>query len=136
MVDPGLAMWRHLMANKPTRQARVKERATRQAKVKIHQKNGLGKLQPGGRHEAASTQHFLKSMGVTGPQLRKALKDLTEEAEQRSFWLWLRRKNQAWGKKCPSVSYMGATARKCLCCCSAGSHLPEPSTTASAIGNN
>lgn len=46
----------------------------------------------------ASTQRFLKNMGVTGPKLRKALKDLTEEAEQGSFWLWLRRKDQAWGK--------------------------------------
>lgn len=85
-----------------TRQARVEERPTRQTKVKRPksiQKSGLGKLRPGGRHEAASTQHFLKSMGVTGPKLRKALKDLTEEAEQRSFRLWLRRKDQAWGKE-------------------------------------
>ncbi|XP_035527992.1 uncharacterized protein LOC118335673 [Morone saxatilis] len=47
----------------------------------------------------ASTQRFLKNMGVTGPKLRKALKDLAEEAEQGSFWLWLRRKDQVWGKQ-------------------------------------
>jgi len=46
-----------------------------------------------------STQRFLKSMGVTGPKLRNAMKVLAEEAEQGSFWLWLRRKDQAWGKQ-------------------------------------
>ena len=45
-----------------------------------------------------STLHFLKSMGVTGPKLKKALKNLAEEAEQGSFWLWLRRKDKAWGR--------------------------------------
>ncbi|XP_041959423.1 GTPase IMAP family member 9-like [Alosa sapidissima] len=35
----------------------------------------------------ASTECFLKNMGVTGPKLREALKDLAEEAEQGSFWL-------------------------------------------------
>ncbi|CAM4697765.1 unnamed protein product [Leuciscus chuanchicus] len=46
----------------------------------------------------ASTQRFLKSMGVTGPKLRKALKDLAEEAEQESFWLWIRKEGPGVGK--------------------------------------
>ncbi|RXN24825.1 hypothetical protein ROHU_021965 [Labeo rohita] len=45
-----------------------------------------------------STQRFLKTLGVRGHKLQKALKDLAEEAEQGSFWLWLRRKDKAWGR--------------------------------------
>ena len=46
-----------------------------------------------------STQRLLVSLGVSGSKLRKALKDLAEEAEQGSFWLWLRRRDRAWGKQ-------------------------------------
>lgn len=30
----------------------------------------------------------LKTLGITGPKQRKALKELAEEAEQGNFWLW------------------------------------------------
>lgn len=40
-------------------------------------------------YTATSTQQFLKSFRITGSKLRNALKDLAEEAEQGSFWLWL-----------------------------------------------
>lgn len=48
-----------------------------------------------------STLRLMTSLGITGSKLRKALKDLAEEAEQGSFWLWLRlqRKDRAWGKQ-------------------------------------
>lgn len=49
-------------------------------------------------YTGTSTQQFLKSLGITGFKLRKALKDLAEEAELGSILLWLRRKNTAWGK--------------------------------------
>lgn len=101
-------------SSKPTRQARVEERPTRQAKVKrpksvkkVAWESFNQDLHTILVYEAASTQHFLKSMGVTGPKLRKALKDLTEEAEQGSFWLRLRRKDQAWGKESVLASASG-----------------------------
>lgn len=46
-----------------------------------------------------SIQRLLKNVGVTGPKLKKASKDLAEEAEKASFWLWLRRKDMVWGKQ-------------------------------------
>lgn len=46
----------------------------------------------------SSTQHLLRSVGVAGPGLKKASKDLAEEAQRRSYWLWLRRKDKAFGK--------------------------------------
>ncbi|KAK7912697.1 hypothetical protein WMY93_012908 [Mugilogobius chulae] len=49
-------------------------------------------------YTGSSTQRFLKTIGVNGPHLRKALKDMAEEAEQGSFWIWLRRKDKAWGR--------------------------------------
>lgn len=48
------------------------------------------------RFVGTSTQRFLKSVGVTGTKLKRALKDLAEEAEQGRYWLWPRRK--IWGK--------------------------------------
>lgn len=50
-------------------------------------------------YTGTSTQWLLRSLGITGSKLRKALKDLAEEAEQGSFWLWPRRKDKAWGKE-------------------------------------
>ena len=41
----------------------------------------------------------MRDAGVTGGDLRKAIKELAEEAEKGSFWLWLRRKDKCWGKK-------------------------------------
>ena len=46
-----------------------------------------------------STQHLLKALGITGSKQRKALKELAEEAEKGSFWLWLRRKDPKWGNQ-------------------------------------
>ena len=45
-----------------------------------------------------SATRLLRDAGVTGGKLRKAIKDLAEEAEKGSFWLWLRRKDRSWGK--------------------------------------
>ena len=45
-----------------------------------------------------STIRLLKDTGVTGGTLKKATKELAEEAEKGSFWLWLRRKDKCWGK--------------------------------------
>ena len=44
-----------------------------------------------------STIRLLKETGVTGGTLKKATKELAEEAEKGSFWLWLRRKDKCWG---------------------------------------
>ncbi|RXN06597.1 hypothetical protein ROHU_032706 [Labeo rohita] len=45
-----------------------------------------------------STIRLLREAGVTRGKLRRATKDLAEEAEKGSFWLWLRRKDRCWGK--------------------------------------
>lgn len=45
-----------------------------------------------------STTRLLRDVGVTGGNLKKATKELAEEAEKGSFWLWLRRKDKSWGK--------------------------------------
>lgn len=47
----------------------------------------------------SSTQRFLKTMGINGAKLRKTMRELAEEAEKRSFWLWLRRKDKAWVRR-------------------------------------
>ena len=41
---------------------------------------------------------LLRDTGVTGGKLRKATKELAEEAKKGSFWFWLRRKDRSWGK--------------------------------------
>ena len=46
-----------------------------------------------------SIQRLLRRMGVTGPKLKRAARDLAEEAERASFWLWLRRRDRSWGKE-------------------------------------
>ena len=45
-----------------------------------------------------SIQRLLKTLGIRGAKLERVRKELAEEAEQGSFWLWLRRKDRAWGK--------------------------------------
>ena len=40
---------------------------------------------------------LLRSAGMMGTSLRKAVKELGEEAEKASYWLWLRRKEKGWG---------------------------------------
>ncbi|XP_060789308.1 uncharacterized protein LOC132894068 [Neoarius graeffei] len=46
-----------------------------------------------------SIQHLLRKIGVTGTKLKRASRELAEEAERASFWLWLRRKDMSWGKE-------------------------------------
>lgn len=41
---------------------------------------------------------LLHSAGMMGASLRKAVKELEEEAENASYWLWLRRKESGWGQ--------------------------------------
>ena len=45
-----------------------------------------------------STTRLLREVGVTRGKLKKATKELSEEAEKGIFWLWLRRKDKCWGK--------------------------------------
>ena len=45
-----------------------------------------------------STICLPRDTGVTGGNLKKTTKELAEEAEKGSFWLWLRRKDMSWGK--------------------------------------
>lgn len=44
-----------------------------------------------------SAVHLLRELGVSGACSRKALKDLSEEAEKSSFSLWIKRKDVCWG---------------------------------------
>ena len=46
-----------------------------------------------------STNRFLRDIGFTTAKAKKVLKDLSEEAEKGSFWLWLRRKDKGWGNR-------------------------------------
>ncbi|KAJ8332759.1 hypothetical protein SKAU_G00416550 [Synaphobranchus kaupii] len=45
----------------------------------------------------SSTFRLLRDLGCTGAGHRRASKELAEEAEKGSFWLWLRRKDTSWG---------------------------------------
>lgn len=45
-----------------------------------------------------STQQLLKTLGFTGQVRKQAMQHPAQEAEQGSFWLWLRRKDKAWGR--------------------------------------
>ena len=45
----------------------------------------------------SSMARLLRDMGCTGAGHRKAMRELAEEAEKGSFWLWLRRKHKSWG---------------------------------------
>lgn len=65
------------------------------------------------RLHCKTIQRFLKSLGITGSKLRKAFKDLAEEAEQGSFWL--RRKDKAWGKQGSYSWLQGAAGRHPYC---------------------
>ena len=46
-----------------------------------------------------STKRFLRDIGYTETKARKAIKELAEEAERGSFWLWLRRRDKSWGPR-------------------------------------
>ncbi|KAL7378001.1 hypothetical protein ABVT39_007243 [Epinephelus coioides] len=50
-------------------------------------------------YTGASAQRLFKSLGIRGAKLKRAIRDIAEEAEQGSFWLWLRRKDKSWGKQ-------------------------------------
>ncbi|KAJ8350643.1 hypothetical protein SKAU_G00257730 [Synaphobranchus kaupii] len=45
----------------------------------------------------SSASRLLRDLGCTGAGHRRASKELAEEAEKGSFWLWLRRKDTSWG---------------------------------------
>ncbi|KAJ8356842.1 hypothetical protein SKAU_G00196360 [Synaphobranchus kaupii] len=47
-----------------------------------------------------STTRLLRDAGVAGGKLKKATKELAEEVEKGSFWLWLRRKDKG-GERTP-----------------------------------
>jgi len=44
-----------------------------------------------------STSHLLKDLGLRGATLSRSTKELSEEAEKASHWLWLKRRDKAWG---------------------------------------
>nr|XP_061819532.1 uncharacterized protein LOC133608354 [Nerophis lumbriciformis] len=44
-----------------------------------------------------SATRLLRAAGMTGSNLRRAIKELAEEAEKASFWMWLRRRDNTWG---------------------------------------
>ncbi|KAG1971952.1 hypothetical protein F2P79_000201 [Pimephales promelas] len=46
----------------------------------------------------SSTVRLLREMGRTGARCRKAIKELAEEAERGSFWLWLRTSTRGGGQ--------------------------------------
>ncbi|KAK7898520.1 hypothetical protein WMY93_019373 [Mugilogobius chulae] len=48
---------------------------------------------------ANSTIRLLKEVGITGRAQKKLIKELATAAEKSSHWLWLRRKEIAWGAK-------------------------------------
>ena len=48
---------------------------------------------------ANSTIRLLKEVGVRGQAQRRTIKELATAAERSSHWLWLRRKEMAWGAK-------------------------------------
>ena len=45
----------------------------------------------------SSAIRLLRAVGMTGHSLKRAIKELGEEAEKASFWMWLRRKDSSWG---------------------------------------
>ena len=45
----------------------------------------------------SSTSRLLRDVGLRGARLSKATKELSEEAEKASHWLWLRRRDKSWG---------------------------------------
>ncbi len=45
----------------------------------------------------SSTVRLIRDMGCIRAGCRKAIKELAEEIEKGSFWLWLRRKHRSWG---------------------------------------
>lgn len=45
----------------------------------------------------SSTTHLLRDLGLKGKELHKATRELSEEAEKVSFWLWLRWWDKLWG---------------------------------------
>lgn len=70
---------------------RKKEKYTKQAAV-CSQAGWRAVIYPGEvgcqGYTVTSMQRFLRFPGITGTELRKVLKDLAEEAKQRSFLLW------------------------------------------------
>lgn len=45
-----------------------------------------------------SAARLLRDIGCSGAGSRRAIKELAEEAEKGSFWLWLRRRERVWGQ--------------------------------------
>ncbi|KAJ8356956.1 hypothetical protein SKAU_G00197500 [Synaphobranchus kaupii] len=44
-----------------------------------------------------STTRLLKDLGLRGRAISKATREIAEEVEKASFWLWLRRRDKTWG---------------------------------------
>lgn len=60
------------------------------------------------------TTCLLRDVRVNGGNPKKATKELAEEAEKGSFWLWLKRKDKCWGKNNqPQKQPQGGTPISC-----------------------
>ncbi|KAK7910434.1 hypothetical protein WMY93_015118 [Mugilogobius chulae] len=67
-------------------------------------------------YTGSSTQRFLKTIGVNGPHLRKALKDMAEEAEQGSFLDLVTQERQSVGERWILGQLQGVVGRRpCHC---------------------
>ncbi|KAL7852145.1 hypothetical protein SRHO_G00179300 [Serrasalmus rhombeus] len=54
---------------------------------------------------ANSTIRLLKEVGIRGQAQRRSIKELATTAERSSHWLWLRRKEMAWGANVDNAPY-------------------------------
>ena len=64
-----------------------------------------------------STHRFVNSLKIAGSKLRKALRDLAEEAEQGNFWPWLLKMDKVWGDQ-GSWGWLQGSVGRCPYCCS------------------
>lgn len=62
-------------------------------------------------YTVTSAQYLFKTLDIRGARLKRASRDIAEEAEQGSFWLWLRRKDRVWVKHISQGQLQGALGR-------------------------
>lgn len=48
---------------------------------------------------AGSAVSLLRELGVQGQNLRKTVREMSDEAARSSQWIWIRRNNSSWGVK-------------------------------------
>lgn len=50
-------------------------------------------------HIGASGQRLFKTLGIRGAKLKRAIREIAEEAQQGSFWPRLPRNDRIWGRQ-------------------------------------